>query len=318
MSKVIDSLKNAGKTQFSFELLPPLKGHSIEEIYKSIDPLVGFNPININMTFHQPETVYNQLPDGSIEKKVVRKRPGTLALVAAIKFRYNVPVVPHVICGGHTKDDIEDYMIDFNFLGIKDVLLLRGDAPRGQKIFMPEKTGHAHTVDLVKQVKNMNKGIYLDPTLKNPAPTDFCIGVAGYPEKHIEAPNLDTDLKHLKAKVDAGADYIVTQLFYDNKAFFEFVKKCREAGITVPIVPGIKPTTLMSDLKLLPQIFAVNIPQELVNMLEKCKTNQDVREVGIEWTIAQCRELIKFGVPVIHFYTYGQTDNIAKIAKEIF
>jgi methylenetetrahydrofolate reductase (NADPH) len=318
MTKVIEALQQTKKTLFSFELLPPLKGHSIEEIYKAIDPLIEFNPAHINMTYHQAETVYSPLPDGLLEKKIVRKRPGTLALVAAIKFRYNVPVVPHVICGGLTRDDVEDILIDLNFLGINDVLLLRGDAPRGQKIFVPEKGGHAHTVDLVKQVKNMNKGIYLDDKLKNPAQTNFCIGVAGYPEKHIEAPNIETDLKNLKSKVDAGAEYIVTQLFYDNKKFFSFVEKCRQIGITVPIIPGIKPTTLLSDLSLLPQIFAVSIPQELVLELEKCKTNQDVREVGVEWSINQCRDLIKYGVPAIHFYTYGTSDNVAKIAQTVF
>mgnify|MGYP000079577146 CR=1 FL=1 len=318
MAKIIDKLKTASRTLFSFELLPPLKGHSIDEIYRSIDPLMEFNPVNINMTYHQPEVVYVPASDGLLEKKVVRKRPGTLALVAAIKFRYNVTVVPHVICAGHTKEEIEDILIDLNFLEIKDVLLLRGDAPKGQKVFIPEKGGHAHTVDLVKQVKNMNNGIYLDPSLKNPVKTDFCIGVAGYPEKHIEAPNKETDLKYLKEKVEAGADYIVTQLFYDNKKFFSFVEECRAMGIHVPIVPGIKPTTLLSDLRLLPQIFAVSMPQELVSELEKCKTNQEVREVGVEWAIHQCRELIRYGVPAIHFYTYGMTENVARIARAVF
>jgi len=316
--KVSELLINAKKTHFSFELLPPLKGRSIDDIYKAIDPLIGFDPININITYHQHETVFNTLPDGSYEKKVVRKRPGNVALSAAIKFRYNRTVVPHVICGGQTKDDIEDLLIDFHFLGLDNLLLLRGDAPKGQKVFVPEKNGHANTVDLVRQVMNMNKGIYLDPNLKNPEPTCFSVGVAGYPEKHIEAPNLDVDLKFLKEKVDAGADYIVTQLFFDNLKFFEFVKKCRSIGITVPVIPGIKPLSTLNDIKLVPQIFSCDIPQAFYQELEKCKTNLDVKETGIEWAIKQSKELIAFGVPVIHYYTYGISDNVKRIAKAVF
>ena len=316
--KVAEQLKDTKSTHFSFELLPPLKGRSIEEIYKAIDPLIEFNPININITYHQHETVYNTLPDGSIEKKVVRKRPGNVALSAAIKFRYNVTIVPHVICGGNTQDDIEDLLIDFHFLGLNNLLLLRGDAPKGQKVFIPEKYGHANTSEMVKQIMKMNKGIYLDPSLKNPQPTDFCVGVAGYPEKHIEAPNMETDLRFLKAKVDAGAEYIVTQLFFDNKKYFEFVKKCREIGITVPIVPGIKPLANLNDIKLVPQIFACDIPQEFYSELEKCKTNLDVKEVGIDWAVKQSLELKAAGVPAIHFYTYGISDNVKRIAKAVF
>jgi methylenetetrahydrofolate reductase (NADPH) len=316
--KVIEQLINSKKTRFSFELLPPLKGRSIEDIYKAIDPLIEFNPLNINITYHQQEIVYNTLPDGSIEKKVVRKRPGNTALSAAIKFRYNVTVVPHVICGGYSKDDIEDLLIDFHFLGLDNLLLLRGDAPKGQKIFTSEKFGHANTTGLVKQIMNMNKGIYLDPSLKNPQPTNFSVGVAGYPEKHLESPNMDTDLKHLKEKVDAGADYIVTQLFFDNQKFIGFVKRCREIGITVPIIPGIKPLATLNDIKLVPQIFSCDIPQEFYTELEKCKTNQDVKEAGIDWAIKQSKELIEFGAPAIHFYTYGISDNVKRIAKAVF
>jgi len=315
---IAEKLRTTNKTLFSFELLPPLKGRSIEEIYMAIEPLLEFDPLNINITYHQHETVYNTLPDGTIEKKIIRKRPGNVALSAAIHFKYNITVVPHVICGGHTKDDIEDILIDFNFIGIENLLLLRGDAPRGQKVFIPEKGGHAHTVDLVRQVKNMNKGIYLDPSLKNPQPTNFSVGVAGYPEKHIEAPNIEIDLKYLKEKVDAGAEYIVTQLFFDNNKFFEFVKRCRQIGIDVPIVPGIKPLSTLTDIKLVPQIFACDIPQDFYNELEKCNTNQEVKEVGIEWAIKQAKELIEFGVPAIHFYTYGISDNVKRIAKTVF
>lgn len=315
---VAEQLINAKKTQFSFELLPPLKGRSIDEIYKAIDPLIEFNPININITYHQHETVFNTLANGAIEKKIVRKRPGNVALSAAIKFRYNITVVPHVICGGHTKDDIEDLLIDFHFLGLDNLLLLRGDAPKGQKVFIPEKNGHANTTDLVKQVIDMNHGKYLDESIKNPQATNFCIGVAGYPEKHIEAPNMDTDLKHLKEKVDAGGAYIVTQLFFDNKRFFDFVNKCRQIGITVPIVPGIKPLSTLNDIKLVPQIFSCDIPQEYYKELEKCSSNQEVKEVGIEWAIKQSKELIAFGVNAIHFYTYGISDNVKRIAQAVF
>jgi methylenetetrahydrofolate reductase (NADPH) len=316
--KVSELLTNAKKTHFSFELLPPLKGRSIDDIYKAIDPLIEFDPININITYHQPETVYSTMPDGSYEKKVVRKRPGNAALSAAIKFRYNKTVVPHVICGGQTKDDIEDLLVDFHFLGLNNLLLLRGDAPRGQKVFVAEKNGHANTVDLVRQVMDMNKGKYLDPTIKNPEPTCFSVGVAGYPEKHIESPNMDVDLKYLKEKTDAGAEYIVTQLFFDNQKFFEFVKKCRAIGINVPIIPGIKPLSTINDIKLVPQIFSCDIPQEFYLELEKCKANIDVKEAGIEWAIKQSKELMANGVPVIHYYTYGISDNVKRIAKAVF
>jgi methylenetetrahydrofolate reductase (NADPH) len=316
--KISELLANTKKPLFSFELLPPLKGRSIDDIYKAIDPLIEFNPININFTCHQHEIVYFNLPDGLIEKKVIRKRPGNVALSAAIKFRYNITVVPHVICGGQTRDEIEDLLIDYNFLGLNNLLLLRGDAPKGQKVFMPEKNGHSNTVHLVQQVMNMNKGIYLDASLKNPEPTNFSVGVAGYPEKHIESPNMETDLKFLKEKVDAGAEYIVTQLFFENQKFFDFVKKCREIGIKVPIVPGIKPLSALNDIKLVPQIFSCDIPQEFFTELGKCKTNLEVKECGIVWATKQAKELIKSGVPAIHFYTYGISDNVQRIAKAVF
>jgi methylenetetrahydrofolate reductase (NADPH) len=316
--KIAEQLAKTKKALFSFELLPPLKGRSIEDVYKAIDPLIEFNPVNINFTYHQHEIVYANLPNGFIEKKVIRKRPGNVALSAAIKFRYNITVVPHVICGGQTKDDIEDLLIDYNFLGLDNLLLLRGDAPKGQKVFMPEKNGHANTVDLVRQVMNMNKGIYLDSSLRDPEPTNFSVGVAGYPEKHIESPNMETDLKYLKEKVEAGAEYIVTQLFFDNQKFFEFVKKCREIGINVPIVPGIKPLSALNDIKLVPQIFSCDIPQEFYNELNKCKTNTEVKECGILWAIKQSKELINIGAPAIHFYTYGISDNVQRIAEAIF
>jgi methylenetetrahydrofolate reductase (NADPH) len=316
--KVIEQLKNAGKTQFSFELLPPLKGHDIENIYKAIDPLIEFNPININVTFHQSEATYIKLDNGQFEKRIVKRRPGTVAISAAISHRYKVPVVTHLICGGHTKADLENILVDLHFLGMDNILALRGDPPKGMKSFIPEPDGHAHTLELVEQIANMNKGIYLEKSTQNPKPTDFCIGVAGYPEKHIEAPNMDNDIKFLKKKVDAGAEYIVTQMFFDNKKYFDFVERCRNAGINVPIVPGVKPIMTLKDINLLPQTFKVDLPNELVLELEKCQNNQDVYRLGIEWTISQSKELIKAGVPAIHFYTISVSENIREIAKAIY
>jgi methylenetetrahydrofolate reductase (NADPH) len=303
---------------FSFELLPPVKGHSIERLYDTIDPLMPFNPLNINITYHQQEVVYKTVEHNLLEKKVVRKRPGTVAISAAISHKYKIPVVPHLICGGFTREDTEDALIDLHFLGMENLLVLRGDPPRGEKRFIPEPGGHAHALDLVKQIMNMNKGIYLEEELENATPTDFSVGVAGYPEKHFEAPNMQTDLHYLKMKVDAGADYIVTQMFFDNQKYFDFVKACRDKGITVPIIPGIKPITFLNDLNLLPQTFSVDIPQDLVCEVKKCKTNTEARQVGVEWTVEQSRELKAAGVPVIHYYTIGVSDNIQQIANRVF
>ncbi len=315
---VAESFRETKKTLFSFELLPPLKGRSMEDIYKAIDPLMEFNPAHINVTFHHKETVYQTKADGSIVKNTVRKRPGTVAMSAAIKARYKITVVPHLICAGFTREDIEDVLIDFNFLEMNDLFLLRGDPPRGQRIFVPEKEGHEHTLGLVQQIMDMNKGKYLDASLVNATPTNFSVGVAGYPEKHIEAPNMETDLQYLKQKVDAGAEYIVTQLFFDNSKFFSFVERCRAAGINCPIIPGIKPITMLNDMKLLPQVFNIDIPEDLVKATSKCTTNQEIKEVGIEWTIAQSKELMDYGVPALHYYTIGISDNICKIAKAVF
>ena len=316
--KAIDRIRNTKETLFSFELLPPVKGHSIERLYNAIDPLMQFNPLNINITYHQQEVVYKKIDNKLMEKKVVRKRPGTVAISAAIKYRYKIAVVPHLICGGFTREDTEDALIDLHFLGMQNLLVLRGDPPKGEKRFVPEEDGNAHAVDLVRQIINMNKGIYLEEGLKNATPTDFSVGVAGYPEKHFEAPNMQTDLHYLKSKVDAGADYIVTQMFFDNQKYFDFVAACRETGITVPIIPGIKPITYLNDLNLLPQTFSVEIPQDLVCEVKKCKTNAEVRQVGVEWTVEQSRELKAAGVPVIHYYTIGVSDNIQQIAKRVF
>jgi methylenetetrahydrofolate reductase (NADPH) len=315
---VIESIKKAKGPLFTFELLPPLKGHSIERIYAAIDRLIEFEPAYINFTTHRNETVYKERPDGLIEKKTVKLRPGTIALAAAVKYKYNIPVVPHVLCGGFSKEETENVLIEMKFLGINDVLALRGDPPKGSRSFIPEKNGHRYTSELVEQIANMNRGRYLEETLENADPTGFCIGVAGYPEKHFEAPNLQTDLEHLKQKVDAGADYIVTQMFFDNGNFYRFRDECRKAGINVPIIPGIKPVSAVSDITLLPQTFHIDLPNDLFTAVKKCRSDAEAREAGIEWATAQSKDLIKNGVPGIHFYTLGRSDNIARIVKASF
>ncbi len=316
--KVTEHIEKADKTLFSFELLPPLKGQNFESIQKTIDPLLDFNPAFINITYHQEEVVYEDLGNGLMKKKAVRKRPGTVGISAAIKYHYNIPVVPHLICGGFTREETENALIDLHFLGIKNLLLLRGDPPANAKIFRPEPEGNEHTTDLIDQVMNLNKGIYLEEGLKNATKTDFCIGVAGYPEKHQEAPNMESDLHFLKMKIDKGASYIVTQMFYDNQKYFDFVKLCREKGINVPIIPGLKPLSTKSQLVSIPKTFNVDMPEELVKEALKCKDNKEVRQVGIEWAIMQSKELMKAGVPVLHYYTMGKSDNIRRIAEQVF
>ena len=316
--KVIDKILNTKETLFSFEILPPVKGNSIDEIYRTIDPLVEFNPMNINITYHQQEVVYKKVDNRLLEKKIIRKRPGTVAISAAVSYKYKVTVVPHLICGGFTQEETEDALIDLHFLGMHNLLILRGDPPKGEKRFVSEEGGHVHAVDLVRQIMNMNIGIYLEEGLENATPTDFSVGVAGYPEKHFEAPNMKSDLRYLKEKVDAGADYIVTQMFFDNKKYFRFVENCRAEGITCPIIPGLKPITYLNDINLLPQTFYIEIPDELVHELSKCKTNKEARQVGVEWAIIQSKELKKAGVPVIHYYTIGIAENIRQIAEKVF
>jgi methylenetetrahydrofolate reductase (NADPH) len=316
--KVLEKILNTKDTLFSFEILPPVKGNSIDEIYRTIDPLMEFNPLNVNITYHQQEVVYKKIDDRLMEKKIIRKRPGTVAISAAIKYKYKITVVPHLICGGFTKEDTEDALIDLHFLGIHNILALRGDPPKGEKRFVSEEGGHKHAVDLVRQIMNMNKGIYIEEDLENATATDFSVGVAGYPEKHFEAPNMKSDLRYLKEKVDAGADYIVTQMFFDNSKYFRFVENCRAEGITCPIIPGLKPITFLNDINLLPQTFYIEIPDDLVNELSKCKTNKDARQVGVEWSAAQSIELKKAGVPAIHYYTIGVADNIRQIVEKVF
>lgn len=317
--KVIEHLKKSKKTLFSFELLPPLKGHNIEGIYRTIDPLLEFNPSFINITYHQEEVVYRKHKSGLLEKKTVRKRPGTVAISAAIKYKYPfVDVVPHLICGGFTKEDTEYALIDFHFLGINNILVLRGDPPKSGRVFVPEKNGHAYASELVKQIIHMNEGKYLDEDIENTVATDFCVGVAGYPEKHLESPNRISELKYLKEKIDAGAEYIITQMFFDNKKYFEFAKNCRNEGIMVPIIPGLKPITTLKDINILPQVFNIDIPEELVKEINKCKSNEEAFQAGIEWSIQQSKELIEFGVPVLHYFTIGISENIRQIVRAVF
>jgi methylenetetrahydrofolate reductase (NADPH) len=312
---VIEKIKESKGPLFTFELLPPLKGHSIDRIYSAIDRLVEFNPAYINFTSHRNEISYFERPDGLLEKKVVRIRPGTIALAAAVKYKYNIPVVPHLLCGGFSREETENVLIEMNFLGINDVLALRGDPPKGSRRFVPEKDGHTNTYQLVKQISNMNKGKYLESSLEDTTPTKFCIGVAAYPEKHFEAPNRQVDIENLKQKIDCGASYIVTQMFFDNRKYFRFIDECRKAGITVPIIPGLKPISALNDIKLLPQAFHIDLPNDLVSAVLKCTTDKEAREVGIEWTTMQSKELIKEKVPGIHYYTLGRSDNVARIVK---
>jgi len=316
--KVTEHIAGSDKALFSFELLPPLKGQDFSAIQQAIDPLVEFNPAFINITYHQQEVVYDTLDNGLMKKRTVRKRPGTVGISAAIKYRYGIPVVPHIICGGFTREETENALIDLNFLGIKNLLAVRGDPPVGMKTFIPEPDGNVHALDLVRQIAELNKGHYLEKDIKNKRTTDFCIGVAGYPEKHNESPNLESDLHFLKKKVEAGAEYIITQMFFDSKKYINFVKNCREKGINVPIIPGLKPITTRSQIISLPQTFHVDLPEDLVKEILKCKDNKEVRQVGVEWAVMQSKELLKFGVPGLHFYTMGKSDNIREIAKQVF
>jgi methylenetetrahydrofolate reductase (NADPH) len=316
--KVIDHLKSAKSTLFSIEILPPLKGKSISSIYEGIDPLMEYKPSFVDVTYHREEYVYKKRDGGYLEKVSIRKRPGTVGICAAIMNRYHVDAVPHIICGGFSKEETESALIDLQFLGIENVLLLRGDAIKTEPTFIPEPNGHQYAIDLVKQVVEMNKGKYMHEDVVDMAPTQFCVGVAGYPEKHFEAPNMVADLKHLKAKVDAGADYIVTQMFFDNKKYFEFVDQCRKNGINVPIIPGLKIITGKKQILSLSKIFKIDIPHELYEQVEKCTDDKAVREVGIEWCIQQSKELMKANVPCLHFYTMGTSETTRRVASKVF
>lgn len=315
--KITEHIQQAKDTLVSFEVLPPLKGKTITSLYEHLDPLMEFKPSWINVTYHRSESIFKRKPDGSFEKVDVRKRPGTVGICAAIKNHYQVDAVPHIICGGFTQRETEDALIDLDFLGIDNVLVLRGDAPKNEAAFLPEIGGNHYAIDLLHQVKNMNKGLYLDDDIKNGGKTNFCAGVAGYPEKHFEAPNLEIDLSKLKEKVEAGAEYIMTQMFFDNQKFFDFVKACKAMGIQVPIIPGLKPITNKKQLSVLPRIFHVDIPTDLSNEIMKCKTDQDCEQVGTEWLIQQSKELKAEGVPVLHYYTLGKPKVIWNVVKEI-
>lgn len=317
--KVTEHLAKAnGSTLFSFEILPPLKGENIKNLFGHIDPLMEFKPPFIDVTYHREEYVYKKRENGLLEKKSTRKRPGTVGICAAIKNKYNVDAVPHIICGGFNKEETENALIDLDFLGIDNVLVLQGDAIKTEPSFVPEKDGHQYATDLLGQVMDMNSGKYLDEEIQNPSPTEFCIGVAGYPEKHFTAPNLKTDMKYLKMKVDMGAEYVVTQMFFDNKKYFEFVAKCREMGIDVPIIPGLKPITTKKQTTVLPRIFHIDLPEELADEIEKAMDNSAVKQIGVEWCVKQSKELMDQGVPVLHYYSMGKSDPVYQIAKALF
>ncbi len=315
--KVTEHIANATDTLFSFEVVPPVKGKNIEELYRNIDPLMEFKPPFIDVTTSREEYVYIDR-DGLYDKRVTRMRPGTLGICASIMHKYQVDTIPHVLCGGFTREETEYLLVDCHYLGIDNLMALRGDAMKDQKYFERTPGGHAYASELVAQIDRLNQGLYLHDVVETDDCADFCIGVAGYPEKHLEAPSLRTDLKWLKHKVDMGADYIVTQMFFDNRKFFEFVELARELGIQVPIIPGIKPIAVKQHLHLLPQVFRTELPEVLVEAVEACKDNQAVRQVGIEWAIEQSRELKEAGVPVVHFYSMGKSDNIQAIAREVF
>ena len=316
--KVTDHIKQAQSTLFSIEILPPLKGKSIQSIFDGIDPLMEFKPSFVDVTYHREEYIYKKRDGGYLEKVSIRKRPGTVGICAAIMNKYHIDAVPHIICGGFSKEETENALIDLQFLGIDNVLALRGDSIKSEPEFVPEPGGHAYAIDLVKQIDNMNKGKYMDDDLADVAPTNFCIGVAGYPEKHFEAPNMISDMRYLKAKIEAGSEYIVTQMFFDNAQYFEYLKKCKEQNIVVPIIPGLKIITTKKQATILPKIFKIDIPHELLMQIEKCKTDADVKEVGIEWCINQSKELISAGVPCLHYYTMGTSEVTRRVASKVF
>lgn len=315
--KVTQHIQEAKETLFSFEILPPLKGKSIQSIYDGIDPMMEFKPKFVNVTYHREEFVYKERENGLLEKIAIRKRPGTVGICAAIMNKYQVDAVPHLICGGFSKEETENALIDLQFLGIDNVLALRGDSIKTENTFRPHKDGHKYAVDLIGQVTELNEGMYMLDDVEL-APTDFCIGAAGYPEKHFEAMNLQTDMKYLKDKVDAGAEYIVTQMFFDNEKYFKYVELCRAAGITVPIIPGLKPVKTLNHISFLPKFFHVDYPEALSKELLKCKDNAAVEQVGIEWGIQQSKELKEAGAPCIHYYTMSNSSQVKAIAKEIF
>ncbi|MBK8500101.1 MAG: methylenetetrahydrofolate reductase [NAD(P)H] [Flavobacteriales bacterium] len=316
--KVIEHLRHADRTLFSFEILPPLKGKDIRSIYEGIDPLIDFKPSFINVTYHREEVIYKERGMGLLQKVRLRKRPGTVGICATIKAKYNIDTVPHLICGGFSQEDTEDALIELNFLGIDNVLALRGDAIKNESHFIPERDGHAHAVDLIRQIERLNHGKYLHDEELEAAATDLCVGAACYPEKHPEALNLNVDIAYLKQKVDAGAEYLVTQMFFDNSKYFRFVDLCREAGITVPIIPGLKPITTLKHIAFLPKTFRVDLPDAFAAELVKCRTDLEVKRLGIEWAVQQAKELVARKAPCLHFYTMGRSEAVRAIVEKVF
>lgn len=316
--KITEHIERAKKTLFSFEILPPLKGQSLQDMLAGIEPLMEFNPPFVDVTYHREEYIYKQHPGGLLQKVSTKKRPGTVGICAALMNRFHVEPVPHLLCGGFSKEETENALIDLEFIGVQNVLALRGDADKSEGKFIAENDGHCYAWELVKQITDMNKGIYLHDETETGFHTNFCVGVAGYPEKHFEAPSLTYDLKYLQTKINAGASYVVTQMFFDNQKYFDYVKKVREAGIDVPIIPGLKPITTLSQIVNLPRTFFLDLPDALMIELDKCKSNADVKEVGIAWAIQQSRELVQAGVPSLHYYTMSKAEATYKIAKEVF
>ena len=316
--KLTQHLAEATETIISFEILPPTKGKSIESIYNHLDPLMEFKPAFINVTYHRAEQVFKKRSDGNFERVEIRKRPGTVGICAALMNKYHIEAIPHLICGGFSKEETENALIDLDFLGIKNVLALRGDAAANEKFFNPHPHGHRYAEDLVQQIVTMNNGHYMEEDIIDGAKTDFCIGVAGYPEKHFEAPNMDTDIYYLKRKIDLGADYVTTQLFLNNEHYYSYIKRCHEHGVKVPILPGLKPITNKKQLTMIPRIFNVEVPVELCNEMIKAKTDADCEQVGTEWLLHQCRDLLKNNVPVLHFYTLGKPSVIYNVLKQLF
>lgn len=316
--RVIDLINSNQKTAFSFEILPPLKGTGIERVYKTVDTLREFDPKYINITTHRSEYVYKELGNGLFQRSRLRRRPGTVAVAAAIQNKYNITVVPHILCSGFSREDTEYVLLDLQFLNITDLLILRGDKAKHESVFIPEPNGYSHAIDLQEQINHFNQGIFVDGSEMKITQTPFSYGVACYPEKHEEAPNLETDLYWLKKKMEAGAEYAVTQLFYDNQKYFKFVERARQEGITIPIIPGIKPFKKLSQLTMVPKTFKVDLPEEMTHEILKCKDDEEAREVGIEWCVKQCRELIEYGVPSLHFYSVGAEDSIRAVASQIY
>jgi len=317
--KVTEHIEQAkGKTLFSFEIVPPQKGQNIQELYNNIDPLMEFKPPFIDVTTSREENIYIPKENGLLERKITRMRPGTVGICASLKYKYDVDAIPHVLCGGFTKEETEYVLVDCHYLGLDNVMALRGDARKDESYFKPVNGGNNYAIDLVTQINDLNNGKYLHEIIETPYKSDFCVGVAGYPEKHLESPSLDSDLKRLKEKVDAGADYVVTQMFFDNQKYFNFVERARAIGITVPILPGIKPIAVQRHMQILPQVFRLDLPEPLITEIEKCSNNKEIRQVGIEWATQQSKELIAAGVPVVHYYSMGKSSNIEAIAREVF